>query len=232
MNSLVLLSGGLDSAVNLAYAQTEGDVKLALTIDYGQRAAQREIEAAINLAKFYNIPHRVIQLPWLADITKTALVNEDKKLPEPETQNLDRLDLATQTAAAVWVPNRNGLFVNIAACFAETLNCDLVIAGFNREEAATFSDNTPEFSLAATKAMYYSTANKVKVLSYTGRLDKKEIVALGERLQLPWKLIWSCYQGTTQMCGKCESCLRMIRAFQHLNIDLPQNIFATYSGGE
>lgn len=232
MNSVVLLSGGLDSAVNLAYAQTEGEVRLALTINYGQRAAQREIEAAGNLAKFYNIPYKVIDLPWLAEITNTALVNDKNQLPEPETQDLDNIDLASKTAAAVWVPNRNGLFVNIAACFAETLNCELVIAGFNREEAATFPDNTPEFSLAATNAMFYSTANRVRVLSYTGCLDKKEIVALGARLQLPWELIWSCYQGATQMCGKCESCLRMIRAFQQLNLDLPRNIFTTYDGDE
>lgn len=232
MNSVVLLSGGLDSAVNLAYAQTEGDVRLALTINYGQRAAQREIEAAGKLAKFYNVPFQVVELPWLAEITKTALVNQDNQLPEPEAQDLDLSDLATRTAAAVWVPNRNGLFVNIAACFAETLNCELVITGFNREEAATFSDNTPEFSLAATAAMFYSTANKVKVLSYTGRLDKKEITSLGVRLGLPWELIWSCYQGSTQMCGKCESCLRLIRAFKLNKIDLPLNLFETNFGGE
>ena len=48
-------------------------------------------------------------------------------------------------------------------------------AGFNWEEAATFPDNTSEFSLAAGAAMQYSTANQVKVLSYTGRLNKKDI---------------------------------------------------------
>lgn len=232
MNSVVLLSGGLDSAVNLAYAQTEGDVRLALTINYGQRAARREIEAAGKLAQFYKIPFQVIELPWLAEITKTALVNQDSQLPEPAAQDLDRSDLATKTAAAVWVPNRNGLFVNIAACFAENLNCELVITGFNREEAAAFADNTPEFSLAATAAMLYSTANKVKVLSYTGRLDKMEIVALGSRLGLPWELIWSCYHGSAQMCGKCESCLRLMRALRKQNIDLPLSLFETNGGGK
>ncbi|ABO50280.1 exsB protein [Desulforamulus reducens MI-1] len=227
MNSVVLLSGGLDSAVNLAFARTEGNVKLALTINYRQRAAHKEIAAAAQLARYYAIPHRVIELPWLAEITKTALVRSESQLPEPKTEELDQLELAGKTAAEVWVPNRNGLFVNIAACFAETLHCEIVVAGFNCEEAATFPDNTPEFALAASAAMQYSTANQVKVLSYTGRLNKKDIVALGQRLQLPWELIWSCYRGEALMCGKCESCQRMIRAFHSLGLNLPQNFLMT-----
>ena len=232
MNSVVLLSGGLDSAVNLAYALTEGRVELALTMNYGQRAAEKEIEAAGQLARHYNIPHRVIELPWVAQITQTALVSRDDTLPEPTAGELDDMNAASKTAAAVWVPNRNGLFVNIAACFAEALKCGLVVTGFNREEAATFPDNTPEFAMAASSAMEYSTANQVKVISYTNRLDKKEIVALGDRLRVPWDFIWSCYRDETQMCGRCESCRRMIRAFTSLNIDLPAALKNNQAGGE
>jgi len=231
LNSVVLLSGGLDSAVNLAYALTEGKVKLALTMNYGQHAANKEIDAAAALARHYDIPHRVIELPWLAQITQTALVSNQNALPEPSAEELDNMDAAHKTAAAVWVPNRNGLFVNIAACFAETLNCGLVVAGFNREEAATFPDNTPEFAAAASRAMAYSTSNQVKVISYTNRLDKKEIVALGDRLGVPWDFIWSCYRGEEQMCGKCESCRRMMRAFTSLNINLPAAL-KNRAGGE
>ncbi|MEW6698278.1 MAG: 7-cyano-7-deazaguanine synthase QueC [Bacillota bacterium] len=232
MNSVVLLSGGLDSTVNLAYALTEGKVELALTINYGQRAAQREIAAAGNLAGHYKIPHRVIELPWLAQITQTALVKGETALPEPSLEELDDLDAANKTAAAVWVPNRNGLFVNIAACFAEVLHCRLVVAGFNREEAATFPDNTPEFALAASQAMAYSTANQVKVISYTNRLDKKEIAALGNRLGVPWDLIWSCYRGEEKMCGTCESCQRMARAFKSLMLNLPATLNILQGGGD
>lgn len=228
MSSVVLLSGGLDSTVNLAYALTEGQVKLALTINYGQLAANQEIAAASRLAKYYQIPHRVIELPWLQQITNTALVNQGQTLPEPTTEALDQYEQASKSAAAVWVPNRNGLFVNIAACFAESLQCQRVITGFNGEEAATFPDNTPEFTEAVSAAMKYSTANQVKVLSYTARMTKKEIVALGQRLGVPWELVWSCYRGDHTMCGKCESCQRLMRAFRYLNLDLP----AQFAKGE
>lgn len=224
MSSVVLLSGGLDSTVNLAYAFTEGPVKLALTIDYGQLAASKELAAASRLAKHYGVPHRIVQLPWLQQITNNALVNQEQLLPEPSGDALDQYDQASQSAAAVWVPNRNGLFVNIAACFAESLHCQRVVTGFNREEAATFPDNTPEFIQAVSAAMNYSTANQVKVISYTARMDKQEIVALGQRLGVPWELVWSCYRGEHTMCGKCESCQRLIRAFRYLNIALPASL--------
>ncbi|WP_003540961.1 7-cyano-7-deazaguanine synthase QueC [Desulfotomaculum nigrificans] len=228
MKSIVLLSGGLDSAVCLAYGLTETKVELALTFNYGQRSATREIQAAAALANYYGVKHRVIDLPWLAEITTTSLVNEEENIPEPMGPELDYIPTAKATAAAVWVPNRNGLFVNIAACFAETLNCQLVVAGFNREEAATFPDNTPEFVTAASTAMAYSTANQVKVVSFTNRLNKKEIVALGHRLGVPWDLIWSCYHGGDKMCGRCESCQRMMRAFTSQGLDLPATL--VYNG--
>lgn len=223
MKSVVLLSGGLDSAVCLAYARLEGQVELAITFNYGQRAAEKEIKAASQLAEFYGINHRVIDLPWLAEITTTALV-KGEDLPEPSAEDLDNLEVSTNTAAAVWVPNRNGLFINIAACFAEAMDCHLLIAGFNREEAVTFPDNTPEFTQAATKALSYSTANGVKVISYTGRLDKSDIVALGNGLGLPWHLIWSCYRNEEKMCGRCESCQRLIRAFKYQGIAIPGSL--------
>ncbi|HHW43686.1 7-cyano-7-deazaguanine synthase QueC [Desulfofundulus thermobenzoicus] len=212
MKSIVLLSGGLDSTVSMAQALQEGKVELCLTMHYGQRAAQREIAAAATLAAHYHLKHRVIKLPFLAGITDTALVNTGRVVPEPRPEDLDDLEKAAGTAARVWVPNRNGLFINIAACFAEALGCDLVVTGFNREEAATFPDNSLRFIQAINQSLAFSTASGVRVVSYTARLNKTEIVALGRRLGVPWHLIWSCYYGGETMCGRCESCRRLARA--------------------
>jgi len=214
VKSIVLLSGGLDSAVNLAYARRESVVRLCLTMDYGQRAAAKEIGAAAALAAYYNLEHRIIELPFLKQITATALVNEERAIPRPGPADLDDPAAAGETAAAVWVPNRNGLFVNIAACFAEALDCALIIAGFNREEAKTFPDNSISFVEGVNAALAYSTGNRVRVLSYTQRLDKADIVRLGERLGVPWQFVWSCYSGGKTMCGECESCRRFFRALE------------------
>ncbi|HAP93385.1 MAG TPA: 7-cyano-7-deazaguanine synthase QueC [Desulfotomaculum sp.] len=214
MRSVVLLSGGLDSAVSLAHALREGMVKLCLTMDYGQRAATREISAAAALADYYDIEHRVVELPFLREVTSTALVNRSTVVPEPVDEILDDPVHAKASAAAVWVPNRNGLFINIAASFAEAMNCQLVVTGFNKEEALSFPDNSAAFVSKVNDALAYSTANQVRVISYTQRLSKIEIVRLGQRLQVPWRLLWSCYYGGRTMCGNCESCRRFFRAME------------------
>lgn len=219
MKSVVLLSGGLDSTVSLAHALRESEVNLCLTFDYGQRAANREKRAAAALCAHYQVEHRVIELPFLRDITSTALVKDDLELPEPERAELDVLKASNSSVAAVWVPNRNGIFINIAAAFAESRQCELVVTGFNREEAVTFPDNSLEFVAAAGHALSFSTMNKVKVVSYTQRLNKVEIIKLGVRLCIPFNHIWSCYRGYDKMCGNCESCQRFMRASKQAGLD-------------
>jgi 7-cyano-7-deazaguanine synthase len=211
VRGIVLLSGGLDSAVNLAFALRNLEVVLCLTADYGQLAARREIAAARALSEYYGVAHRVVELPFLRDLGGSALT-DDVKLPEPAAADLDDPARAADSARRVWVPNRNGLLVNVAACFAEVLGCNRIITGFNREEARTFPDNSPQFLEAANYALAYSTLADVRVVSYTQLLDKAEIVTLGQRLRVPWSLVWSCYRGESLACGACESCVRLERA--------------------
>lgn len=211
MKSIVLLSGGLDSTFNLAKAVNDSEVVLALTFNYGQRAADREITAAGQVAAYYRVPLKVLELGFLKEVTKTALVNLDEEIPEMNFTELDT-DKAFMTARQVWVPNRNGLFINIAACYAESLGCQMIVTGFNAEEAATFPDNSPAFVEAVTSSLSYSTLNNVKVISYSQDLDKTAIIKLGRELDVPFDLIWSCYFGDRNMCGRCESCRRLMRA--------------------
>jgi len=207
-----LLSGGLDSVVATAVAAREGSVELALTFDYGQRAAPAEAAAAAAVCRELSLAHRVIELPWLAEITTTALVSRDCALPEPVPDQLDDAETTRASAAAVWVPNRNGVFINIAAAFAEALSCEAIVCGFNAEEGQTFPDNTPAFAHAATEALAYSTLAKVRVWSPTQDLTKVEIVALGRRIGAPLTHVWSCYEPGPEPCGRCESCRRFQRA--------------------
>lgn len=210
--AIILLSGGLDSAVSLAKAVKRIKVKLALTFDYDQKASSKEILAASLIARYYKVPHQVVKLPWLTDITKTSLVFKEKEIPEFDFNKSN----SKKTAKEVWVPNRNGVFINIAASFAESLTYKYIVCGFNKEEGETFPDNSEEFLRAANKVLEYSTLNKVRVLSFVIKLNKKEIVAEGLKLGVPFEYLWSCYEGREKMCGKCESCQRTIRAFEKL----------------
>jgi 7-cyano-7-deazaguanine synthase len=218
MKSVVLLSGGLDSTVALAAARQTSEVVLALTFDYGQRAVDREISAAVKIAQHYDIPHKIIKLDFLRDITTTSLVNHTEGVPTLTPDLLDDRAVTISTANQVWVPNRNGVFLNIAAAFCETLQCGQVIVGFNAEEGVTFPDNTPEYMAAATLAFSYSTQKGVTVMSPTVEMMKPQLLELGKTLEVPFQYIWSCYHGETIMCGECESCQRLKRALTSAGI--------------
>ncbi len=209
---IVLLSGGLDSTVNCYRANSEGQIQLVLTFDYGQRAAKREIESAKKTCKKLDLKHQVIELPWLKEITQTALVNRDSDVPV--SFDINDGELIFETARSVWVPNRNGVFINIAGCFADSLKADKIVVGFNAEEAVTFPDNSEEYLAAVTKSLFYSTEIRVKTICYTTDLFKNEIVALGKDLEVSFDDIWPCYFGENEPCGKCESCMRYRAAME------------------
>ncbi len=214
MRCLALLSGGLDSLVAATLAGAEHDLALALTCDYGQRAAKREIEAAREQAKWLGCRHQIVALPWLGALGGSALTEEVVALPEPSLEDLGDTEVISQTARAVWVPNRNAVLVNVAAAFAERLGATAVVCGFNREEAATFRDNSRAFVAAVNRLWRYSTATTVRLLAPTLELDKREIVRQGRALGAPLHLVWSCYQGGERQCGRCESCRRLARALE------------------
>lgn len=218
-SAVALLSGGLDSATSLAVSLENYDVKLCLFFDYCQRSVEKERYYSKKLSEYYNIAFKEININWLAEITATALVNRDAKVPE---YNLNKLDaeygVLKESAMAVWVPNRNGVMINIAAAFAESYNCQYVIFGANSEEASTFPDNSIDYVNKASEALSYSTKNGVKVLSPLADKTKREIVDMAMRRDLPFDLIWSCYYSKEKHCGTCESCNRLRRALNANNI--------------
>jgi len=210
--SVVLLSSGLDSTVNLFEARAVSDVVLALTFDYGQRAARREAERAAEISRIAGVSHRVLSLPWFADFTRTSLVDHSADIPTRDEVSIDDFKASTQTAKAVWVPNRNGIFLNIAAAFAEGLGASWIVPGFNAEEAVTFPDNSEAYLQAATRSLSFSTSNRVEVKCFTTSLDKTAIARRGRELGAPLNLVWPCYFGGEAPCGQCESCQRFRRA--------------------
>jgi 7-cyano-7-deazaguanine synthase len=204
----------------MALAREKMDIPLALTFDYGQRCAAVETAFSRKICDHYNIMHKIIDLDWLADITTTSLVNKDKELPTPSDADLFS-DMSTKTARAVWVPNRNGVMLNIAASFAESMDCDFIITGFNGEEAVTFPDNSPEFVDVANSFFSYSTLKDVKVYAPLLGMDKEMIVKTSLENGAPLKWSWSCYTEGPVPCGVCESCKRRALAFKKTEIPDP-----------
>jgi 7-cyano-7-deazaguanine synthase len=210
--AIALLSGGLDSIVATRLAMEQTDVVAALTFDYGQRAYAREGEIAERACEEWGIEFRSIELPWLAEWTDTALVARGESLPEISP---DKLDVgADDRARRVWVPNRNGSFVAVAAAFAESTSTDSIVMGLNAEEAAAFPDNSEAFLKATNEALALSTLKGVRLESPTVGMTKSEIAREFMRLDIDPGLFWCCYEGGESLCGRCESCARAIRAFK------------------
>lgn len=214
--SIILLSGGLDSLVSLAIAKEEYNIELALTFDYGQKSVLQEIEASKKICEFYKINHKIIKLDWLKEITQTALVSE-KEIPLTSLNDLSSNEFVNKSAASVWVPNRNGVFLNIAASFADSYGYDYIIFGANKEEGTTFPDNTQEFIDKINMAFEFSTQNHTKAYAPLINLNKNDIVSAALEKKTPLELTRSCYSTQGKHCGVCESCVRLKRALEENN---------------
>ncbi len=211
IKSLVLLSGGLDSLVCLGIKHKELNVELAITFDYGQKSAYKEIEASKKICEYYGIEHHIIKLDFLKGITKTSLVSTSD-IPVGEELNNHK-----ESAKSVWVPNRNGLFLNIAGSYADSMNYDYILIGANKEEAQTFPDNTTEFIESINHEFKYSTLVKPRVIAPLINYDKNDIVMLALESNVPLELVMSCYQSGDGHCGICESCMRLRHALEANN---------------
>ncbi len=230
--TVALLSGGLDSSVATALALETSNVVFGITFNYGQRAFEQEVIAAERMARYFDIPFDVITLPWMGLLLPEALQSQSPKLQpilmiDVPTSPLPELGLPAESnieddgLTSVWVPNRNGVLLNAAAAFAETLSAKYVVFGANADEAQAFPDNTMDFVAAMNRSLYYSTRNHVEVIAPVAKLTKAQIIAEGQRLQVPLHVLWSCYEqgskdGATDQvpthCGVCPSCQRLKNA--------------------
>lgn len=208
--AVVLLSGGLDSTVSLALSRGRTTIETAIFFDYKQHASIKEREAASRIAEHYETGFEIIELPWLGEVSSSSLIAGKGEPPHLSLESSG--DAEQASARAVWVENRNTIFLGIAAAVAAERDCRLVIAGFNAEEARDFPDNSEIFIDSMNKVLELGVSKPVRIVSPTIAMGKREIASEGLRLDIPWNMIWSCYRDEEMMCGDCESCIRLLRA--------------------
>lgn len=209
--AISVLSGGLDSAVATAIYAEDYDIT-AITFDYGQQSLERELESAKALCDRYNMKHEVIQLPWLAKISNSSLTS-DVDIPDVELDELDDEAKALENSKSVWVPARNTVFCSIALAYAESLQAEIIIVGWDYEEAVTFPDNSKEYLESFNKTIEYGSFDDISIKAPLIDMDKEDIVLKGDEVNVPMELSYSCYKGSSVHCGVCESCQRRKRAF-------------------
>ncbi len=208
--ALCVLSGGMDSAVAAAAVQAQGYDMECLFVAYGQRAEQMEYQAANAIAARLHGTLRVVVLP-LNDLP-SALFSEKPLVPLKDRSK----------TPDTWVPARNLVLVSLAAAYAEALDAEVIVTGFNAEEAAYYPDNGIEFIRAMNKVLKHSVAiqhTPPRLVCPLANYRKPDIIRLGARLNVPFELTYSCYTGNDHHCGCCESCVRRIRGFKEAGLE-------------
>ncbi|MCF0226187.1 MAG: 7-cyano-7-deazaguanine synthase QueC [Methanobrevibacter sp.] len=214
--AISVLSGGLDCTVATSVYANDYDIH-AITFDYGQKSVEREIKASKEICNKMGFEHTVIDLKWLGKISDSSLTSNND-IPELNENELDDLEVCRETAGSVWVPGRNTVFTAIAISFAESINAEIIIVGWDKEEANTFPDNSKEFLESFNKLIKVGSPDNIEVKAPAIDLDKDEIVKLGQKVNAPMDLSYSCYLGEDDHCGVCESCMRRKRAFKKAKI--------------
>lgn len=211
--AVVLLSGGLDSTVTLAFALSQGYEVVPLSFRYGQRHS-KELEAAKAVAAFYGLKGHVVVDLDLSSFETSALTSRRVDVPHGRTLEEMGADIP-----ATYVPARNIIFLSIAAGLCETIDARVIFIGANAVDYSGYPDCRPEFFQAFEKALQAGTkagveGRAIRIEAPILRKSKSEIVKLGKDLKAPLQLTWSCYEGRERACGRCDSCLLRLKGFK------------------
>jgi 7-cyano-7-deazaguanine synthase len=216
---LVLFSGGLDSTTALAWARARYDRVQALTFDYGQRH-RVEVSLARKAARRLGVPHSVLKVD-LRQVGGSALT--DPAIPLPRSVRRSHRSAGPPTT---YVPFRNGIFLALAAAWAEARGIRDLVCGFHVADSPDYPDTTRAFVRAMQRAIREGTkaafgGPKTRVIAPLLGLSKVSIIRKGLSLGVDYSYSVSCYSGCQAPCGTCSSCRLRARAWKALDREDP-----------
>jgi 7-cyano-7-deazaguanine synthase len=205
--AVVLLSGGMDSAVCAALAARDYE-PAALHISYGQRTEHREQQSFLGICEQVGICERlVVHNHALRAIGGSALT--DPSIAVPESHGIGK------DIPVTYVPFRNAHFLSVAVSWAEVLGAEKIYIGAVEQDSSGYPDCRPAYYQAFNQVIKTGTKEgKIEIVTPLIHLRKAEIVRLGLELGAPFHLTWSCYSREDEACGVCDSCVLRLRAFR------------------
>lgn len=218
-DAVILFSGGLDSTTALYWAKKYFAKVYALVFAYSQKH-NIEIKMAQKTAANLNVACRVIDFP-LKNIVYSALIDQEKDIPESLKEAKD-----DHGVPFTYVPFRNGIFLSLAAAFAESRGIFDIVTGFNLIDTPDYPDTTEEFTARMEAAINQGTSaslkgKKFKIHTPLISKSKKEIIEFGLELQADYSYAISCYRGQENPCLRCPSCEIRSSAFARLDMEDP-----------
>jgi 7-cyano-7-deazaguanine synthase len=211
--AVVLLSGGLDSAVALYWARARGFTCRCVSFDYGQRHA-RELAAAKLLARKAGCAWETVavRFPWKG----SSLL--DRRMSLPHTRS--------RAIPSTYVPGRNIVFLSLALSCAEAWGAQAIVIGAHSQDYSGYPDCRPQFMRAFERMARAGTkagvqGKPVRVLAPLLHKNKAQIIRLGVKLGVPLGSTRSCYANGIRPCGVCDSCHYRNKGFREAGVTDP-----------
>lgn len=222
--AIVLLSGGIDSAVVTAMLLAEGHEVFTLTFNYGQRNVGETIAAKMLSEKLGATYHEEIRFQNIS--TKSALMNKASEVPKNRTMAEIESGIPT-----TYVPARNTIFLSYALGFAETRGANYIAVGAVGDESETtmMPDCEPAYFEAfevmanlATKASMQD-GQRIRIITPLINMQKDEVFKKGVELGVPFKYTLTCYDPISRVlaCGQCDACIIRKDGFKKAGIQDP-----------
>jgi len=212
---IILASGGLDSLVTTAIADTENDEIYLLHVNYGQRTEAKELECFESLVKHYK-PAGVLNtnIEYLTKIGGSSLTDSQMEIKDYS---------AVEEVPNTYVPFRNAHMICIATSWAEVIGAQSIYIGAVEEDSSGYPDCRESFFESFNQTIKLGTKNafEIKIKTPVIHLNKAEIIKKGLELKAPFEISWSCYRSETEACGTCDSCVLRLRAFKNAGMKDP-----------
>ncbi len=214
IDCVAIVSGGMDSVTLLHYLVNQGRNPAVITFEYGQKHA-KEIEFARFNAALFSLEHRVASLTDLAYLfSSSALVSETISIP-----NIEEVEGNPQPPT--YVPNRNMIFLSLAAAYAESVGVTTVYYGAQAQDLYGYWDTTPEFLSKLNAVFQLNRSEPIQIEAPFVHFSKTEVLRTGLALGVDYSYTWSCYAGEEVACGRCPTCAERLHAFAEVGIPDP-----------
>lgn len=212
--AVVLHSGGIDSTISAAVAKRDGYELYMLHFDYGQRTESKERSCFAAIGKVFGAKRQEISnVRYLHWVGHSSLTDEHIPVPHGEPEGIP----------STYVPFRNGIFLSLAAAWAETVHAEAIYIGAMEEDGPGYPDTTESFIVAMEKAINLGRRpeSKCKIVAPIIHMTKVEVIKLGIELVVPFGMTWSCYENEDVACGECQSCIMRQKAFAEAGMKDP-----------
>lgn len=210
---VLLLSGGLDSAVCLYQLLDSGVDVYPLFVHYGQAAEQQEYQAVLRLIvharECFNL--ETLNLQHLS----TQMMGSFLVLDQPTWYDLDDPKLCDGEYVQVsptYVPARNTLLALMGFQLAYKYDLDAVALGVKVLNDHLYPDCGAEWAIAMQHLFSIHTLGErkdVRLLTPVGAAKRSEVRIMAKEYGVPEDILMSCLLPLDDgsPCGECSSCL-------------------------